>query len=192
MKCWITCCAPLNKSERLTLTYTSIRPSAKYMPVSVFSALQALRKPCRSRFKTNFGTTCGFPINRGLRPINSLWCCCSSYCPMSLFHFFDSLRLTFLPYFVLVFLSIITRIYAYRRRPEAKKFLSYQMALSTGLISFPLGYYLPTFAFQFGDTEAATASLCVLLIILPVLCLFEVASRFAFHRSLNRAKEHIS
>lgn len=94
--------------------------------------------------------------------------------------------------FCIGFLSIITRIYAYRRRPEAKKFLSYQMALSTGLISFPLGYYLPTFAFQFGDTEAATASLCVLLIILPVLCLFEVASRFAFHRSLNRAKEHIS
>lgn len=112
--------------------------------------------------------------------------------PYALFYFFDSLKLAFLPYFALVLLSIGSRIYAYRRRPGAKKFLIFQMAFSMSLISFPMGYNLFTFAFNFVEMEMASTRPWLLLIIIPILCMFEVVSLFAFQRALKRAKEHIS
>lgn len=112
--------------------------------------------------------------------------------PYALYYFSDALRLAFLPYFAMVLLSIGSRIYAYRRRPGAKKFLIFQMAFSMSLVSFPMGYYLFTFAFNFAEMEMASTRPWLLLIIIPILCMFEVISLFAFQRALKRAKEHIS
>ncbi len=112
--------------------------------------------------------------------------------PYALFYFFDSLKLAFLPYFALVLLSIGSRMNAYRRRPGAKKFLIFQMAFSMSVVSFPMGYYLFSFAFNFTEMEMASTRPWLLLIIIPILCMFEVVSLFAFQRALKRAKEHIS
>lgn len=112
--------------------------------------------------------------------------------PYATFLLFDSIELAFLPYGLLLLFSIGNRLFEYRRRPGMKKFLVYRMAFGLSFISFPLGYYLFTFALQLSESAAVLNAPWVLMILVSVLSLFELVSLFAFHRALERAKEQVS